>query len=165
MRSVLVFLHKRAEDVLVALTAVMFVCFIIQIAARYIFNAPTDWTHEVILITWLWIVFWGAAFFLEDKDHVKFDVLYNLGSEKARRVMSLIVAGVMAIGFLVSLPATWSYISFKAIRSTDTLHVPFDIVFGVYLIFLLAAIAHYALRAYRLLAGHSMADLDREESL
>jgi TRAP-type C4-dicarboxylate transport system permease small subunit len=165
MRRILVFLHKRAEDVLVLLTGVMFAAFIIQIFTRYVLNAPTDWTHELILICWLWIVFWGAAFFLEDKDHVKFDVLYNLGSGKARRVMSLIVALVMAGAFLASLPATWDFISFKRIRSTDVLHIRFDLVFSVYLIFLVAGVAHYVLRAFRLLRGHSLAELDREESL
>ncbi len=165
MHGILKFLHKRAEDVLVVMTAVMFTAFIIQIFTRYILNAPTDWTHELILICWLWIVFWGAAFFLEDKDHVKFDVLYNLGSERSRRIMSLIVAVVMAVAFLVSLPATWDFISFKRIRSTDVLHIRFDLVFSVYLIFLVATIAHYALRTFRLLRGDSLAELDREESL
>ena len=165
MHAILKFLHKRAEDVLVVMTAVMFTAFIIQIFTRYILNAPTDWTHELILICWLWIVFWGAAFFLEDKDHVKFDVLYNLGSERSRRIMSLIVAVAMAVAFLVSLPATWDFISFKRIRSTDVLHIRFDLVFSVYLIFLVATIAHYVLRTFRLLRGDSLADLDREESL
>ena len=79
MRAVLHFLHKRSEDVMVGLMVIMFASFIIQIATRYVFNAPTEWTYEVILITWLWAVFWGAAFLLEDKDHVKFDILYNVG--------------------------------------------------------------------------------------
>ena len=33
------FLHKRAEDVMVLLIAVMFAAFIIQIVSRYVFNA------------------------------------------------------------------------------------------------------------------------------
>ena len=92
MQSILRFLHKRAEDVMVLLTAVMFMAFVIQIVSRYVFNAGTDWTHELILICWLWLIFWGSAFFLEDKDHVKFDVLYNLGGIGARRTMALISA-------------------------------------------------------------------------
>ena len=51
MRGLLHFLYRRAEDVAVLLSAVMFAAFIIQIASRYLFNAPTDWTYEIILIT------------------------------------------------------------------------------------------------------------------
>jgi TRAP-type C4-dicarboxylate transport system permease small subunit len=165
MPSLLKFLHKRAEDVLVLLTVVMFASFIVQIASRYLFNAPTDWTHELILICWLWIVFWGAAFFLEDKDHVKFDVLYNLGAERTRRALSLVAAAVLAIGFLVSVPATWDFISFKKIRSTDILGLRFDWVFGVYIVFLAAVIFHYGRRAWRLAKGESLATLDRQDSV
>lgn len=165
MRSVLRFLHKRAEDLLVALMFLMFCAFIIQIGSRYIFNAPTDWTHEVILITWIWAVFWGAAFVLEDKDHVRFDVLYARGSEKRRRWFALASAIALAAGLLASLPATYDFIAFKRIRSSDILGIRLDIVFSVYLIFLLSAIAHYLLRAFRLLRGDSLATLEREEKL
>ena len=81
---------------MVGLMVIMFASFIIQIATRYVFNAPTEWTYEVILITWLWAVFWGAAFLLEDKDHVKFDIIYNTGGEKTRRKLALFSAIFLA---------------------------------------------------------------------
>ena len=157
------FITRRAEDVMVLLMVVMFVSFIIQIATRYVFNAPTDWTYELILITWLWAVFWGAAFLLEDKDQVKFDVIYNMGQEKLRRVYAIISAVVLALGFLLSLPATFDFITFKKIRSSDMLGIRLDIVFSVYLIFLIAMIIHYSLRSWRLIRGDSLATLEREE--
>lgn len=156
-------LRRRANDVMVALMVVMFASFIVQIATRYVFNAQTEWTYEVILITWLWAVFWGAAFLLDDKDQVKFDILYNLGGERMRRRLALASAVILAGGFLISVPATYDFISFKAIRSTDTLGVRFDIVFSVYLIFLISTIIHYALRAYRLARGDAMERFEREE--
>jgi C4-dicarboxylate transporter, DctQ subunit len=159
------FLHRRAEDFMVLLMAIMFVSFIIQIATRYVFNAPTDWTYELILITWLWSVFWGAAFLLEDKDHVKFDTIYNAGSPKIRRALALLSAGFLCIGFLISTPATWEFISFKSIRSTDMLGIRMDFLFSVYLLFLVSMIIHYGLRIYRLMRGDSMETLEREESL
>jgi len=165
MTSVLKFLQRRAADVQVALMAAMFAAFIVQIGSRYIFNAPTDWTHELIMICWIWLIFWGSAFMLKDEDHVKFDVLYNLGGEKARRAMALITAAVFAVAIAFSVPATWDFISFKAIRSTDVLGIRFDIVFFCYLIFLAGTIAHYALRAWRLMRGDSLSTLEKEESL
>ena len=165
MRPVLRFLHKRAEDVMVLLVAVMFTSFVIQIVSRYVFNAGTDWTHELILITWLWLIFWGSAFFLEDRDHVKFDVLYNLGREGARRKMALITAIAMVVGFGVSVPASWDFIAFKSIRGSDYFGIRLDIVFGVYMIFLAGTIFHYGLRAWRLIRGDSLSELEREENL
>ncbi|MFY7960884.1 MAG: TRAP transporter small permease [Elsteraceae bacterium] len=163
MRATLKFLHKRAEDVMVALAIIMFAAFVIQIGSRYLFNAGTDWTHELILITWLWLIFWGAAFFLEDRDHVKFDVLYNLGNEKARRAMALFTAVAMVVGFGFSVPASWDFISFKSIRGSDHFRIRLDLIFGVYMIFLAGTITHYALRAWRLARGDAMSALERQE--
>ncbi len=160
MRPLLAFLHRRAEDVLVLLTMVMFAAFIIQIGSRYLFNAPTDWTHELILITWVWVVFWGAAFFLRDRDHVKFDVLYNLGREKARRVMSLITAFALIGAFALALPATVDFIDFKKIRASDILGIRMDLIFSVYLIFVAGLLAHYGYRAWRLLRGDALDEID-----
>jgi C4-dicarboxylate transporter, DctQ subunit len=163
MRAALRFLGRRANDVMVALMAVMFVSFIIQIATRYVFNAPTDWTYELILDTWLWSVFWGAAFLLHDKDQVKFDILYNMGRERTRRMLALVSAVILAVGFAISLPATYDYISFKSIRSSDTLGIRLDYLFSVYLLFVVATVFHYALRAYRLVRGTPMRELERED--
>lgn len=163
MRGVSRFLHRRAEDVAVLLSAVMFAAFIVQIASRYLFNAPTDWTYEIILITWVWLVFWGAAFLLRDEDHVKFDVLYNLCRERTRRVLSLLIALALSAAFLVSAAPTWDFISFKAIRSSDVLGIRMDLIFGVYLLFLAATLARYLLRAFRLMRGDALAGLEKEE--
>jgi TRAP-type C4-dicarboxylate transport system permease small subunit len=163
MTSVLKFLQRRAADVQVALMAAMFAAFIVQIGSRYVFNAPVDWAYEVILITWLWAVFWGGAFLVPDREHVKFDVIYNLGSSRTRRVYALISAAILAVGFAVSFPATWDFISFKKIRSTDIIGIRFDLVFSVYLIFLVAIVVHYVVRIRRLLRGDPMSTLEREE--
>jgi len=165
MRPLLQFLHRQAEHVMVALMAAMFAAFIVQIGTRYVFNAPVDWAFEVILDTWLWAVFWGSAFLLQDKDHVKFDVIYNMGKEQTRRVYALVSALGLAIAFLVSMPATWDFISFKAIRSSDMLGIRLDILFSVYMIFLVAITVHYLLRSWRLVRGDSLATLEKEESL
>mgnify|MGYP001765692952 CR=1 FL=1 len=162
--AILKFLHRRAEDVMVLLMVAMFVAFIVQIGSRYVFNAPVDWAYEVILITWLWAVFWGAAFLVSDRDHVKFDVIYNMGSSRTRRIHALLSAIALAVGFAASLPATWDFVTFKKIRSTDIIGVRFDYVFSVYLIFLVAVIGHYLLRCWRLVRGDDLATLEREEN-
>jgi len=47
-------LARRAENVLAALLAVMFVAFIVQIVFRYLLNFPIGWSSELTVITWLW---------------------------------------------------------------------------------------------------------------
>lgn len=161
MIAVLRWLHRRTEDVAVALLAAMFIAFIFQIGSRYIFNAPMDWTLEACLTTWLWGVFWGCAFLLRDRDHVKFDVLYNLAPAKGRRFMALLSAGAIAVAFAAALPATLDYIAFYKIKSSMVMGWRLDYVFSVYGIFAIAVIVYYSLRAFMLMRGASPDDLDR----
>jgi len=50
------------------------------------------------------------------------------------------------VGFLWSMPGSWSFVSFLTIKKSATLRIPLAYVFGVYLIFLAATVAVYGRR-------------------
>lgn len=153
MAHALRWLKARADNVAVGLLTVMFLTFIVQIAARYVFNHPIGWTVELCLTMWLWGVFWTSAFCLDDRDHVKFDILYLAGSVRVRRILALVSAVAIVVGLLAALPATLDYITFYKIKKSATLRIRLDVVFSVYGIFAVAIIARYAARAVHLLGG------------
>jgi TRAP-type C4-dicarboxylate transport system permease small subunit len=153
MSRIVAWLRARADNVAVGLLTVMFVSFIIQIVSRYVLNAPVDWTLELCLTTWLWVVFWEAAFLLEDRDHIRFDIVYLSAGNRLRRILALLAALAIIVGFVAAMPATWGYISFEKIRRSDTLHIPLNYVFSVYGIFMIATVARYGWRLWRALRG------------
>src|SRR3989475_10440311 len=69
-------LLRRAENFAAGLLAAMFVAFMLQIVFRYLFNFPVGWTSELSVITWLWLVLWGAAFVVKESEEIRFDLLY-----------------------------------------------------------------------------------------
>lgn len=153
MRAALSWLRARADNVAAGILAVMFATFLLQIVTRYVFNNPLGWTLEVCLTAWLWLVFWGSAFVLDDRDHVKFDVIYHWAGAKARRIFALVSAAALFAGFAASFPATIDYITFYKIKSSATLGIRFDIVFSVYGFFAASMIIRYALRIWFLARG------------
>ncbi len=153
MNAVLGWLQRRAENVAVGLLTAMFAAFVLQIVSRYIFNRPISWTLELSLTTWMWVVFWGSAFCLKDKDHVRFDMLEHAARPQLRRLMALVSALAIVAGFAASLPATIDYITFYKIKSSAVLHIRLDYVFSIYGIFMGAIIIRYGLRAWRLIRG------------
>ena len=155
MPKLLAWLRHRADNVAVALLTAMFATFIVQIVSRYVLDAPVGWSVEVCLTAWLWVVFWTAAFCLGDRDHVKFDILYQAASPRARRVLALVSAAAVVIGFLASLPATYDYITFYKIKKSATLHLRMDYVFSIYGAFAVAVIVRYLWRIVRILRGRS----------
>ena len=96
-------LYRRAENVLAAMLAVMFVAFILQIVFRYLLNFPIGWTNELSVILWLWLVLWGAAFVVTrgGGDPLRPDLRARSG-RATRRVMFLIAAASLIVALRAS---------------------------------------------------------------
>ena len=107
----------------------MFAVFVIQITARFVFNKPIAWTDELAVILYVWIILWGCAAMVPEREHVVFDLLWNSVSWRARQLMQIV--GNLLIGglALASLPATWDYVRFMAREGTPVLNLPFIWVF------------------------------------
>ena len=104
-------LRRRAENVSAVLLLAMFLCFILQIVARYVFNYPLGWTDEVSVLCWIWCTLWGAVFVLREKDEVRFDIFYSALSEKTRCVFTVITGIAAIVLFGIALPAVISYVT------------------------------------------------------
>jgi TRAP-type C4-dicarboxylate transport system permease small subunit len=136
-------LYRRAENVLAAFLAVMFVAFIVQIVFRYALNFPIGWTTELTLILWLWLVMWGAAFVVTEREEIRFDIVYGAASRRARLAMSL-VTGVFVIAmYAISFPATLDYVLFMKVQKTAYIDIRFDLLYLIYPVFAAAVIARY----------------------
>jgi C4-dicarboxylate transporter, DctQ subunit len=146
-------LRIAALDIASLMLGALFIVFLIQIAMRYVFNAPALWTLEACLTLWLWVVFWGGAFVLREKDHVRFDVLYTAVGQRTRRIFALISAVAIGGGLLAALPATWSYVSFYQIKRSPVIGIRLDIVFSIYAIFAATLVIRYGWRAWLLARG------------
>jgi len=148
-------LRRRAENVSAFLLLAMFLCFILQIVARYVFNYPLGWTDEVSVLCWIWCTLWGAAFVLREKDEVRFDLIYSAMSENTRRVFT-IITGIAAIAlFGMALPAVISYVLFLKVEKSAYLGIRLDYLYSIYVIFSVAVIVRYAALTWRAIRGHA----------
>jgi C4-dicarboxylate transporter DctQ subunit len=152
-----------ALDIAALMLGALFVVFLIQVASRYVFNAPALWTLEACLTLWLWVVFWGGAFVLQEKDHVRFDVLYVAVGCNLRRAFAMVSAVAIGGGMLAALPATWSYITFYQIKRSAVMGIRLDIVFCIYGIFAAMLVVRYFWRAFLVARGADPDELDGRE--
>jgi TRAP-type C4-dicarboxylate transport system permease small subunit len=153
-------LQRRAENVLAALLAIMFVAFLLQITFRYLLNLPVGWTSELTVIAWLWGVLWGAAFVVKERDEVRFDLVYGTLGARTRRLAG-IVTGIAIVGlYAISLPATLDYVRFMKVERTAYLKIRFDHLFSIYVLFVVAVIVRYVWTLSRLLRGEDPTEFD-----
>jgi C4-dicarboxylate transporter DctQ subunit len=153
-------LRRRAENVAAALLAVMFVAFIVQILFRYLFNFPIGWTSELSVITWLWLVLWGAAFVVKESEEIRFDLIYRAAGRRTRRVIGIITGSSIVALYAAALPATVAYVSFMKVEKASYLKIRFDYLFSIYVIFAIAVIVRYLWILSQLLRGKDAEALD-----
>jgi len=153
MREAWAWLRRRAENVAAAMLAVMFAAFIIQIAFRYLFNFPIGWTSELTVVMWLWLVLWGSAFVLGEKEEIRFDLVYSAVGRRARIAMAIVFSVSIVLLYGASLPASYAYVSFMKVEKSSYLKIRMDWLYAIYLIFLVAVILRYLWLLWQLLRG------------
>lgn len=144
-------IRRGCELAAAAMFAAMFCSFIIGVVSRYVFDNPVSWSIEVCSIAYVWIVFFASATFVTQKQHITFDMLYGSVGAKAKRVFALIAMLSLAVVFIAGLPETLDYIAFVGNKRTLTLHLPLDLVYGVFGIFAVMTIVIAVVRVRRLL--------------
>lgn len=155
MRSAVDWIRRRAENIVAAMLAIMFVAFIIQIASRYFFNFPIGWSSELSVVAWLYMVLIGSALWLKESEEIRFDLVSGSLGPRGRRVIGILVAAVGLVLFAMSFPATWKYVTFMKVESSSYLKVRLDILYSVYLLFAAAIIVRYAWDVWRMMRGEA----------
>lgn len=153
-------LHLRAENLLAAMIATMFIVFIVQITFRYLLNLPVGWTHEISVIMWLWLVLFGTGFVVRDYEEIRFDLLYSTVGERTRRIMVILSAITVVVLFGMSLPAVVDYIAFMKVERTAYLKIRFDWLYSIYGLFAVAVIVRQLWLGYQAIWGRTETSFD-----
>ena len=153
MRSLGAWLRRRAENVAAAMLAVMFAAFVIQIVFRYFFNLPTGWTTELTVVAWLWLVLWGSAFVLGEKEEIRFDLIYSAVRPRVRIGMAIVCALAIIGLYGASLKPSFDYVSFMKVEKASYLKIRMDWLYSIYIVFLVAIIVRYLWLLSQLLRG------------
>jgi len=153
LRTIGAFLARRAENVAAAMLAAMFLAFLLQIVFRYVLGLPIGWTHEASVILWLWLVLWGAAFVVSEREEIRFDIIYGAVGPGARRIMALVTALALIALYAISFPAALDYVAFMKVERTSYLKIRFDWLYVIYIVFVAASIVRYIWLAWQAVRG------------
>ena len=145
-------LEQAAQAVAAAIFGLLFLVFVLQVGARFLFDRPLAWSDELVVILYIAMVFWSAALLLKEREHVMFDLVYAALPPQGRRAVALFGALLM-IGLMgVLLPYAFDYVRFMHREPTAVLGLPFSVVFAPFLLFVLAIVVMYVRKAWRLLS-------------
>jgi TRAP-type C4-dicarboxylate transport system permease small subunit len=154
LRRLARWLHTAAEAVAGLMLAVMFGAFLVTILFRYVLNWPAGRAAELSSVMWIWLVLFGAAFVLREREEIRFDILYGSVRPGLRRAFMVVIAtGIVGL-FLLSLPAVYDYVTFMKVQRTAYLRIRYDWLYSVYVVFAVAVILRYLWLGWRAVLGH-----------
>jgi TRAP-type C4-dicarboxylate transport system permease small subunit len=132
-----------------ALFAALFIVFIVQVTARFVFDRPLPWTDEAAVILYVWVILWSAALIVPEREHVAFDLVWNLASPRTQKAMRIV--GVLTVGGLCAwaLPATADFARFMAREGTAVLGLPLVWLFAPFVLLLLSLVVRSAIGLFR----------------
>lgn len=131
-----------------------------QIVFRYVLGWPVGWTIEVSTLAWMWLVLWGAAFVVTERDEIRFDILYGAVSERVRRGFVVLTALALVGLFTISFPAVIDYVMFMRREHASYINVRLDYLFSVYIVFALAVVVRYLWLCWKAIKGDTPALTD-----
>ncbi len=153
-------LRRRAENVIVLMLFVMFAAFMAQIIFRYFLNLPIGWASELTVVMWLWLVLFGAAFVVREQEEIRFDILYGAVSSGKRRIMAILFSTGLLVAYGFSFPAVWDYVTFMKVQSTAYMRIRFDLLFSVYILFVVAFMIRYLWILWNAVRGPAPEEFD-----
>ncbi|WP_104019328.1 TRAP transporter small permease [Roseovarius nitratireducens] len=100
----------RIEETLIAaLLGLMTVVTFANVVARYLFNSNILWALELTVFMFAWLVLLGASYAVKKRAHLGVDVVLNMLTPPARRVLALVSVACCLVFSLFLLKGAWDY--------------------------------------------------------
>ncbi|MDC7232497.1 MAG: TRAP transporter small permease subunit [Spirochaetales bacterium] len=135
-------MEKLEKGLASIMFAALFLVFIINVIYRYFFTAIL-WGHELSLLFFLWIAVFGCLYANRTDENIKFDSVYNNGSEMRKIIFDIIGSVLVVVLFSISFKPSLDYIIFMNFEMSDTLPFRKSVIFSVYMYFLVGIIFQY----------------------
>lgn len=102
-------MDQLEETAIAICLGLMTVITFANVVARYIFNNNILWALEATVFLFAWLVLMGCSYGVKKQFHIGVDVVINMVSPRARKVMALLsVTACLAFAILM-LIGSWDY--------------------------------------------------------
>lgn len=121
---------------------VMFLTFIVQIIARYVFKYPLTWAYEVTVIGFSWTVIFGACYAMRHRTHVKFTLIVDMLSPRKAAFVRTLGNVIIIAAFVALIFPSIDYVKFMDFQSTSVFKFKLSWIFSAFIYFLISTIGY-----------------------
>jgi len=142
--------RRLATWIAAIMFAVMFALFVYKIVMRYAFGDAVAWADELAVLLFMWVIFWGYAFVVPDREQIAFDLVYRALPVTPRRVAGIVRAVLVGGLLAAALPTICGYLLFLNRTQTAVLRWPVGWVYSCFAVMIAAVVARSAVTVVRL---------------
>ncbi|NMW84354.1 TRAP transporter small permease [Peptoniphilus sp. AGMB00490] len=96
------YLEKIIKFIMILSSAVLAIVTFLQVIMRFFFKMPVAWGQDIIRLSFVYLVFLGAAYCLKTNDHLNIDIIFSAIPVKTSKVLQIII-NIILLGFFVFL--------------------------------------------------------------
>lgn len=143
-------LEAAADFCACALFLALFGIVLAGVAWRYGLDAPLFWADEAAMIAFVWCTFVTDALVTRERDHVAFDILWDVSGPAARRATGIAQCVIFGVLFALALPPVVDYVLFLRLERTAALEWRLDWVFACFVLYLASVVVRLGVKFWRL---------------
>jgi TRAP-type transport system small permease protein len=93
------FLGKLLEVIITVCLSVAVIVTFLQVLFRYVLQQPLSWSQEVLMISFVYSVLFGAALAIKNREHLTVDVLENAPGwfSKILNILEFVIVAIVII--------------------------------------------------------------------
>jgi len=104
-----------------------------QVVARYVFNAPSTISEDLLSYSFVWLSLIGATVLFTDKGHMNIDFLYDKMSSKIQNLFDIITnILVLVTSILIFIYGGVKLIDVGSLQISPTLNMPLSYVYSIF---------------------------------
>ena len=101
--------NEFEETMVASLLGLMTVITFANVIARYVFNTNILWALEATVFLFAWLVLLGASYCVKTQSHLGVDVIINMVSPRAQKVLGTLAIGASLLFSILLLIGSWNY--------------------------------------------------------
>lgn len=79
---------------------VLSVVTLLAVITRFIFQNPIAWSQDIIRLCFVYLVFWGGAYCVKEKEHLNIDILLTSVNDRTRKIIEIIINIILLLFFV-----------------------------------------------------------------
>jgi TRAP-type C4-dicarboxylate transport system permease small subunit len=101
----------------------------LQVLCRFVIHVPVVWSEELVRMSFVWMIFLGAAIALKEGAHLTLDMLVSTLNVKGQYVMRMVVLIIIFIAAGFMCYAGFSYVIRNIGKTAVTMPIPSNCVY------------------------------------